>query len=221
MPMMGDDWLDGGQRARVRMTRAVTVEAEADEVWPWLAQLGRGAGWYSIDRLDNGGRRSARHLVSWVPEPAVGDATVVGYLRHCEPGRELVWWIPGDALLGATIRSVMAYRLTSEGGRCRVTARFDWDAEGLPAWLVLRLFQIIDTVMVRRQLLNLKQLVEFHASRAEDPEARETGERDQYQAYPVIYASGETAGHPQNDQADRWRRAAIRDGVLSAGLADR
>ena len=71
--MTGDEWL-AGRRTRVRMTRAITVNARPAEVWPWLAQLGRGAGWYSYDRLDNGGRRSAEHVVTWIPEPALGDA---------------------------------------------------------------------------------------------------------------------------------------------------
>ena len=62
--LIGDQWLEGGPSARVRMTRAVWIDAPSDVVWPWLAQVGRGAGWYSYDRLDNGGRSSARHIVS-------------------------------------------------------------------------------------------------------------------------------------------------------------
>lgn len=35
-------------------TRAVTIEAPADEVWPWLAQIGQGrGGLYSYDALEN------------------------------------------------------------------------------------------------------------------------------------------------------------------------
>ena len=78
MPMTGDEWLEGGTRKRVHMTRAVWIDAPPEQVWPWIAQLGRGAGWYSIDRLDNGGRTSARHIVSWIPEPALGDALPIG-----------------------------------------------------------------------------------------------------------------------------------------------
>ena len=88
----GDAYLEGGPPARVAMTRAISIRAGAETVWPWLAQLGRGAGWYSADRLDNGGKVSARHIVSWIPEPRLGDASAIGYLRHIEPGRALVWW---------------------------------------------------------------------------------------------------------------------------------
>jgi hypothetical protein len=35
-------------------TRAITVHAAADQVWPWIAQLGQGrGGFYSYDALEN------------------------------------------------------------------------------------------------------------------------------------------------------------------------
>jgi hypothetical protein len=44
-------------------TRAITIGAPADRVWPWLAQLGFGrAGWYSYDWLDNDGHPSATQI---------------------------------------------------------------------------------------------------------------------------------------------------------------
>lgn len=53
---------------------AVTIDALADQVWPWLAQMGgdRG-GWYSWDRLDNGGRPSATEVHPEWQDLAVGD----------------------------------------------------------------------------------------------------------------------------------------------------
>jgi hypothetical protein len=215
MPMPGDDWLEGGPRLRVEMTRAVTVNATPEVVWAWLAQMGRGAGWYSIERLDNGGKKSARHIVRWIPPPQLGDATAIGYLRHLEPGRELAWWISGGVIWGTTARSVMAFRLTPTGeDRARVVERFTWDAVGLTSWPVLRFFQVVDTIMARRQLLNLKQQVELYGARSEDPQTPESGARDQYQLYHVIYASGEEAGTAGKEEGQRWHRAAIRDGLL-------
>ena len=59
-PYPGADLLPEGERAA---TMAVTIEAPPDQVWPWLVQMGgdRG-GWYSWDRLDNGGRPSAQEI---------------------------------------------------------------------------------------------------------------------------------------------------------------
>ena len=67
MRMPGDEFFTDRASAFVAMTRAVSITAPPETVWPWLAQLGRGAGWYSFDRLDNGGLVSARHIVSWIP----------------------------------------------------------------------------------------------------------------------------------------------------------
>ncbi|GAA1544078.1 hypothetical protein GCM10009730_61510 [Streptomyces albidochromogenes] len=45
-------------------TMATTLPAPPGEVWPWLLQMGcNRAGWYSWDRLDNGGRPSADRIV--------------------------------------------------------------------------------------------------------------------------------------------------------------
>jgi proline iminopeptidase len=45
-------------------TMATTLPARPEEVWAWLQQMGCDrAGWYSWDRLDNGGRPSARRIV--------------------------------------------------------------------------------------------------------------------------------------------------------------
>lgn len=214
MRMPGDDWLKGGPPARVVMTRAISIAAPPDVVWPWLAQLGRGAGWYSIDRLDNGGKTSARHLVSWLPEPRVGDATAIGYLRHLESGREMAWWVPGERFLGALTRMVCSAWLRPEGQGSRLVIRMSGDAAGPTGRVVLWLFRVIDSIMARRQLLGIKERVERCGAPVADPKAPETGARDQYQLYEVIYVSGERAGVEGKEKASHWRQAALEAGVI-------
>jgi hypothetical protein len=54
-------------------TMAVTLPAPPEEVWPWLQQMGcNRAGWYSWDRLDNGGRPSAERIVPEWQDMKVG-----------------------------------------------------------------------------------------------------------------------------------------------------
>jgi hypothetical protein len=49
--------------ARRGATMATTFNAPPSEVWPWLVQMGCDrAGWYSWDRLDNGGQPSAEEI---------------------------------------------------------------------------------------------------------------------------------------------------------------
>ena len=51
-------------------TRAITIDAPPEDVWPWIVQIGSGrAGWYAIDRLDNGGVPSAQEIDAGAPEP--------------------------------------------------------------------------------------------------------------------------------------------------------
>ena len=72
--MPGDELL---RHAQFRATRAITIVAPPQAVWPWLVQVGAlRAGWYSNDLLDNLGHPSATVIV---PE-----------LQHLEVGQ----WVP-------------------------------------------------------------------------------------------------------------------------------
>jgi hypothetical protein len=56
----GDDLIPDG---RAGATMASTIDAPPATVWPWLLQMGCDrAGFYSWDRLDNGGRPSAERI---------------------------------------------------------------------------------------------------------------------------------------------------------------
>ena len=55
-------------------TRAITIHAPVERVWPWLAQMGSGrAGWYAYDWVDNGGRPSATSILPEYQIIAPGD----------------------------------------------------------------------------------------------------------------------------------------------------
>ncbi len=84
----GDELVPGGKSPS---TMAVTIDASPSAVWPWLAQMGcdRG-GFYSWDRLDNGGRPSATEIHPEWQALAVGDR------MQCTPdGR---WWFKVERL---------------------------------------------------------------------------------------------------------------------------
>lgn len=59
-PYPGADLIPDGRRTT---TMACTLNAPPADVWPWLVQMGcNRAGWYSWDRLDNGGVPSAEEI---------------------------------------------------------------------------------------------------------------------------------------------------------------
>lgn len=214
--MPGDSFFEGRPAQRLAMTRAVTINASPEIVWPWLAQIGRGAGWYSYDWLDNGGKASARHIVTWIPAPEPGDASPIGYLRHLEQGRSMVWWLGGLRFAGATARLAVDIGLTQKEDQSRVVIRNSADASGVMAGTALLIFRFIDSIMAIRQLVGLRNRVERFGDRTENPEAPETGARDQYQLYESIYTSGEWAGRRGKEHAAKWRQSAIDDGLIDS-----
>ena len=89
-------------------TRAITVHTAADQVWPWIAQLGQGrGGFYSYDALENlvgCDIHSADRIVPEWQDLKVGDqvklAPEVGLgVAVVEPGRALV--LRGGVPMGA------------------------------------------------------------------------------------------------------------------------
>jgi hypothetical protein len=95
--MPGDGVVD---RADYVATRAITIHAPPEDVWPWLVQIGSGrAGWYSYDRLDNGGVPSASDILPEYQSIAVdqlvpmvpGDEIGV-WVKEIEPGHRVLWW---------------------------------------------------------------------------------------------------------------------------------
>ena len=70
-PLPGDELVT---RPTFNATRAITIAASPEEIWPWLVQVGlTRAGWYSYDILDNLGRPSARHIIPELQNLAPGD----------------------------------------------------------------------------------------------------------------------------------------------------
>jgi hypothetical protein len=86
------------------VTHAVTIYAPLESVWPWLAQMGAGrGGWYSYDRIDNGGHPSAESIVTEYQQIAPGDvlpaipgATDAFLVAEVEVPRHLVLTVPDE-----------------------------------------------------------------------------------------------------------------------------
>jgi hypothetical protein len=161
---------------------AITIQAPAAQVWPWLMQIGcRRAGWYSYDLLDNGGVPSAERIIAEYQHLEVGDevlATPDGKLGFpvatIEPGRALVLGgtmdtrtgeqaDPNDPNLevyfsGANIFFVC--ELDERATRLIFRMRLDWNPSLLNT-LIYRVFlEPISFVMARKTLLGVKQRAE-------------------------------------------------------------
>jgi hypothetical protein len=153
--------------AQFRATRAVTIAAAPQQVWPWLVQVGAGrAGWYSDDLLDNLGRPSATEVIpawqhvevgQWVPMSPWGPPSDRNAFRVAafEEPRWLLWIKPGSS---------WAWSLTPlPGGKTRLVTRvrvvYDW-SHPLGAALAVLLMEFGDFPMQRRMLLGIKARAE-------------------------------------------------------------
>jgi hypothetical protein len=55
-------------------TRAITIAAPPQAVWPWIVQIGTGrGGFYADDLFDNGARPSADRILPELQDTQVGD----------------------------------------------------------------------------------------------------------------------------------------------------
>jgi hypothetical protein len=134
----------------LRAWRGVSVEAPAEEVWPWVAQIRLAP--YAYDWIDNRGRRSPPELVG-LPEPHVGERFSTAGGRQV--GR-IVSVDPGKQLTGSIMGAFMSYVLVAQGHDTRLLLKVVMQTN---RWAALGLC-VGDLIMARRQLLNLKRLAE-------------------------------------------------------------
>jgi len=157
-------WRQRRQAARNRraMYRAIDVAAPQAVVFRWLCQLR--AAPYSYDKLDNFGRRSPQELTPGLERLEVGQRVATIFrLVEFEPGESLTIFHRGRVFgeVACTYRAVQ-----SGDERSRIVVKLCWaPARGRLLGSLERLvLPPGDLVMMRRQLLNLKELAERTAA---------------------------------------------------------
>ena len=94
MLLPGDEFDEGGERT----TRAITIDAPVDEVWPWVAQLGQDrGGFYSYEWLENLAGCRMRNADRIHPDWQHRDVGETVYL-HPSGGLPVTLFEPGRAL---------------------------------------------------------------------------------------------------------------------------
>ncbi|MGY1728329.1 hypothetical protein ACI79J_15270 [Geodermatophilus sp. SYSU D01062] len=161
-PMPGDDLLP---RARYRCTRAVTVAAPPEAVWPWLVQVGyRRGGWYADDLLDNLGWPSAREVRPELQDLHVGQHLAWGPRASERSSFRVEDFEAPEWLLWRSPNRTWAWRLVPlAGGRTRLVSRmhvvYEWSRPGWVLGTVL-LCEVADYPMMRRMLLGIRDRAE-------------------------------------------------------------
>jgi len=167
-------------RARYRTTHAVTIEAPAEGVWPWLVQMGQGrGGLYSYDWIENllGLEiHSADAVDDRYQDLAVGDEVRLVPEGSQPPLKFVVTRLDAPTLLvlGADTSRKEAFaahlpypcwtfQLSPVGtGACRLVVRFQADFSPTPLGLLAYKYALrpVHFVMERKMLLGIKQRAE-------------------------------------------------------------
>ncbi len=150
-------------------TRAVTIHARPEQVWPWLVQIGyKRAGWYGYDFIDNAGIPSANRIIPEWQHLKVGDTVPIWKginfkVAAVEPNRCVVW----ESHSGHDSMALALYPVDASGTRLvwRIrNAPHDWTAP----YIVIQLFaDLSDFIAVRQNMLGIMARAEGVA-----PEAR-------------------------------------------------
>ena len=133
--MPGDGLLRPGAPST---TRAITIDAPPDEVFPWLLQIGfaRG-GWYSYDWIDNDGKPSVETIDPALQRLAVGDRIEMlpgsgPVVQEIEPSHHIV--SGGDAQSWC----LLVEPTPDAGTRLISRWRLDWpQTVGTSVWLAV------------------------------------------------------------------------------------
>ncbi|MDH3752033.1 MAG: hypothetical protein OEU40_15715 [Gammaproteobacteria bacterium] len=154
-PMVGDGLV---KKPTFNATRAVTVNAPAERIWPWIVQIGyKRAGFYSWDILDNDGIPSAERIMPEYQNLKIGDLVPLSE----ESDAEVVSMEPNAALLlvfqsdGTVTWAWALYKIDAD--RTRLVTRLRWRTTSVVSQFVLDAFEI---VMMRKCLLGIKRRAE-------------------------------------------------------------
>ena len=142
--------------------RGVSVRAPSDAVWPWLTQVRVAP--YSYDWIDNRGRRSPRELTPGADRLELGQTMAVVFrLVSFEDGHHwtAVTTPRGERLFGPV---AMTYAAEPDPAGSRIVCRLAAAAGGPVRRSRAYALAWGDLVMMRKQLLTLKTLVERDAA---------------------------------------------------------
>jgi hypothetical protein len=156
-------------------TRAITIDAPAASVWPWLAQMGpspRG-GAYTYDWIENLLGLDMHSVDRVLPEfqhPEVGDTLGLGSnrmrLERVEPGRVLAWRSEDG-------NWVWTFVLEEHDGTTRLISRNRFRLPTLAARIGMLPMEPGSLVMERRMLRGIKERAERLASGTPHGSSRE------------------------------------------------
>lgn len=162
--MPGDDIVSN---PTFNATRAITINAPPEKIWPWLEQWGYGkAGFYGYDLVENigspSGMISADRIVPEYQHLAVGDKVEMNdayyfFVNSIEPNRSIVLGCSSNPCYGSMLWSLEPIDANHTRVIHRLRMQYQWLKPDIP---VLLFTDMADHVAVRKLLLGLKDRAE-------------------------------------------------------------
>jgi hypothetical protein len=160
-PLPGDDL---EPEPAIQMTRAITVDAPVEEVWPWLAQIGQErGGFYSYEWVENLAGCRMKNADRVHPEwqrREVGETIML----HPASGLKVSHFEP-NRVFGIEHWGVYVVEPTHDGTRTRLIGRARV-GRGPAALFYALCIEIPHFVMERKMLLGIKERAELRNSPA-------------------------------------------------------
>jgi len=170
LPLPGDDIVKSPSGTS---TRAITIYAPPEDIWPWLVQMGKGrGGLYSYDWLDIAfgylSEPSSRRVLPEFQDLQPGDVIPIGkdgrteddfYVHIVEPNRALVIGANDPEFRNRVSWAMVLVPIGSNETRLivRVSIRLD---EGIKGAAMSAVMEPASFIMLRKQMLTLKRLAE-------------------------------------------------------------
>ena len=167
-PMPGDELI---AKPLFLATRAITIDAPPEQIWPWLVQIGYGrAGFYGYDIIENAGSprgiHSAESILPEFQSFKVGDpvpiSAVAGMQFYAiQPDQYLIWQGVETGSKGGFTWALYPIDAT----HTRLVSRIRWSHHwSQPGMLALDLFtELADHIAVREVLQGVKGRVEGYS----------------------------------------------------------
>jgi hypothetical protein len=150
-----------------RWTRAITINAAPEDIWPWLIQWGQGrGGWYSYDWLENlfgFDIHTADRILPEYQDLAIGDPICLARdvcfsnVTVLEPYQWLGWQTKDES--GAPIWTFTFGLFPLDDARTRLVIRESFHPQALPP-VALAILEIPDVVMEQKALATVKARAE-------------------------------------------------------------
>lgn len=158
-PMAGDEMRIDPE---LNATRAVTIEATPEQIWPWLVQMGyKRAGFYAFDNLDNAGIPSADSIILELQNLQVGDT--ITFLRVVEmvPNESMLWvFLPHLGGWGGGTWSWGLYPIDDKRTKLVSRLRQNYTFGSLFEITMWSMMDALEIFMMRTSMLGIKHRVE-------------------------------------------------------------